>query len=138
VDDFLTRPFHVDEFTSTLGQMLARTPQEREAHRAAQTVASGGLQDVDLESLTVPGDRSGDETAGGRHRPGFLEAASGIFSSQGPDAVTIKWIGLEAEVAPETVLERWPDVRPCSGPCRPPRGAVRTARAAAGERRQPR
>ena len=50
VDDFLTRPFHVDEFTSTLGQMLGRTSEEREAHRAAQTVASGGLQDVDLES----------------------------------------------------------------------------------------
>jgi DNA-binding response OmpR family regulator len=50
VDEFLTRPFHVDEFTSTLGQMLARSPEEREAHRAAQTVASGGLQDVDLES----------------------------------------------------------------------------------------
>ena len=50
VDEFLTRPFHVDEFTSTLGQMLGRTPEEREAHRAEQTVASGGLQDVDLES----------------------------------------------------------------------------------------
>ena len=50
VDEFLTRPFHVDEFTSTLGQMLGRSPEEREAHRAEQTLATGGLQDVDLES----------------------------------------------------------------------------------------
>ena len=50
VDDFLTRPFHVNEFTSTLGQMLGRSPEEREAHRLQQTVAAGGLQDVDLES----------------------------------------------------------------------------------------
>jgi DNA-binding response OmpR family regulator len=49
VDEFLTRPFHVDEFTSTLGQMLGRTQEEREAHRQQQTVASGGLQDVDAE-----------------------------------------------------------------------------------------
>ncbi len=50
VDEFLTRPFHVDEFTSTLGQMLGRTPEEREAHRIEQTAATGGLQDLDLES----------------------------------------------------------------------------------------
>ena len=50
VDEFLTRPFHVDEFTSTLGQMLGRTLEEREAHRQEQTVAAGGLQDLDLES----------------------------------------------------------------------------------------
>jgi DNA-binding response OmpR family regulator len=50
VDEFLTRPFHVDEFTSTLGQMLGRSPEEREAHRIEQTAAAGSLQDLDLES----------------------------------------------------------------------------------------
>ena len=56
----------------------------------------------------MPGDRS-DATAE-EITARILEAAGGIFSLQGPDAVTIKWIGLEAEVSPETVLERWPDV----------------------------
>jgi len=32
-DEFLTRPFHVDEFTSAVGAMLARSPHEREVHR---------------------------------------------------------------------------------------------------------
>ena len=32
-DEFLVRPFHVDEFTSAVGAMLARTPEERGAHR---------------------------------------------------------------------------------------------------------
>ena len=50
VDEFLTRPFHVDEFTSTLGQMLGRSPAERAAHRAEQTATTGGFQDADLES----------------------------------------------------------------------------------------
>jgi DNA-binding response OmpR family regulator len=49
VDEFLTRPFHVDEFTSTLGQMLGRSADEREAHRREQAAASG-LQDLDAES----------------------------------------------------------------------------------------
>ena len=49
VDEFLTRPFHVDEFTSTLGQMLGRT-RPSGAHRAEQTATTGGFQDVDLES----------------------------------------------------------------------------------------
>ncbi len=34
VDEFLLRPFHVDEFTSAVGAMLARSPEERDAHRA--------------------------------------------------------------------------------------------------------
>ncbi len=57
----------------------------------------------------MPGDRSGDESPDDVTAR-ILEAAGGIFANQGPDAVTIKWIGLEASVPPETVLERWPDV----------------------------
>jgi DNA-binding response OmpR family regulator len=37
VDEFLTRPFHVDEFTSAVGAMLSRSPEEREQHRLQQT-----------------------------------------------------------------------------------------------------
>jgi two-component system OmpR family response regulator len=40
-DEFLTRPFHVDEFTSAVGAMLARSPEEREQHRQAQTTIEG-------------------------------------------------------------------------------------------------
>jgi DNA-binding response OmpR family regulator len=50
VDEFLTRPFHVDEFTSTLGQMLARSPDERDAHRTEQAIGAGGRQDTDTGS----------------------------------------------------------------------------------------
>ena len=49
VDEFLTRPFHVDEFTSAVGAMLARTPEERDAHRleqAADAAATGGAADA--------------------------------------------------------------------------------------------
>ncbi len=55
-------------------------------------------------------DPSGDATAD-EVTAKILEAASGIFSAQGPDSVTIKWIGLEANVTPEVVLARWPDVQ---------------------------
>ena len=51
VDEFLTRPFHVDEFTSAVGAMLARTPDEREAYRADQ-------------AGPPPPDVSGDDGAG--------------------------------------------------------------------------
>jgi len=57
----------------------------------------------------VPGEGNGVETEDDVTAR-ILEAAGGVFSQQGPDAVTIKWIGLEASVPPETVLERWPDV----------------------------
>ena len=36
VDEFLTRPFHVDEFTSAVGAMLSRSPDERDQHRLQQ------------------------------------------------------------------------------------------------------
>ena len=36
VDEFVTRPFHVDEFTSAVGAMLARTADERVQHRLEQ------------------------------------------------------------------------------------------------------
>jgi DNA-binding response OmpR family regulator len=36
VDEFLTRPFHADEFTAAVGAMLARSPEERYAHRNEQ------------------------------------------------------------------------------------------------------
>jgi len=35
-DEFLVRPFHVDEFTSAVGDMLARTPEERSSRRLDQ------------------------------------------------------------------------------------------------------
>ena len=57
----------------------------------------------------MPGDHSGDYSPDDVTAR-ILEAAGGVFSTQGPDAVTMKWIGLEADVAPEVVLERWPDV----------------------------
>ncbi len=38
VDEFLIRPFHVDEFTSAVGAMLARSPEERERHREQQAL----------------------------------------------------------------------------------------------------
>jgi AcrR family transcriptional regulator len=40
----------------------------------------------------------------------ILEAASALFAAQGPDSVTIKWIGLESGVSPDEVSARWPDV----------------------------
>jgi DNA-binding response OmpR family regulator len=49
VDEFLTRPFHVDEFTSAVGAMLARSPEEREVHRRMQSTGEG-LQDVETAS----------------------------------------------------------------------------------------
>lgn len=40
-DEFLTRPFHVNEFTSAVGAMLARSPDEREAHRLRESADEG-------------------------------------------------------------------------------------------------
>ncbi|HEX7442594.1 MAG TPA: response regulator [Acidimicrobiales bacterium] len=47
VDEFLTRPFHVNEFTSAVGAMLARSPEEREAHRQHEILAGRGLTDLE-------------------------------------------------------------------------------------------
>ena len=46
VDEFLTRPFHVDELTAALRAMVARSPEEREARRQEQSLSSRGLQDL--------------------------------------------------------------------------------------------
>jgi DNA-binding response OmpR family regulator len=46
VDEFLTRPFHVDEFTAALTGMLARSPEEREAQREQQSLSSQDAQDL--------------------------------------------------------------------------------------------
>jgi DNA-binding response OmpR family regulator len=42
-DEFLARPFHVDELTSALGQMLSRSPDEREAYRTLQIAPAEGV-----------------------------------------------------------------------------------------------
>jgi AcrR family transcriptional regulator len=57
----------------------------------------------------VPGDPSG-EAAADEVATTILEAASAIFARSGPASVTVKWICLEAEVDPDEVLARWPDV----------------------------
>jgi len=57
----------------------------------------------------VPGAPSGEGTAE-EVTARILHAAGDIFSAQGPDAITIKWIALEAGVSHEEVLARWPDV----------------------------
>ncbi|MGZ4681594.1 MAG: TetR/AcrR family transcriptional regulator [Acidimicrobiales bacterium] len=57
----------------------------------------------------MPLDPSGEATAD-EVTARILEAASAIFAMQGPDAVTIKWICREAEVTPDMVFARWPDV----------------------------
>jgi AcrR family transcriptional regulator len=40
----------------------------------------------------------------------ILAAAATVFSMQGPDSVTVKWISLESGVPREEVHARWPDV----------------------------
>jgi DNA-binding response OmpR family regulator len=46
-DEFLTRPFHVDEFTAAVSAMLARSPDEREAHRQAELNPDDWVADDD-------------------------------------------------------------------------------------------
>ena len=46
VDEFLTRPFHANDFLSLVITVLGRTPEEREAYRTHQTIAGRGLTDL--------------------------------------------------------------------------------------------
>ena len=46
VDEFLTRPFHADDFTATVLTVLARNAEEREAYRTEQTLSGRGLTDL--------------------------------------------------------------------------------------------
>ena len=46
VDEFLTRPFHADDFLDLVDEVLGRTPEEREAYRTHQTIAGRGLTDL--------------------------------------------------------------------------------------------
>ena len=46
VDEFLTRPFHVDDFTTAVAAMMRRTPAERAERRQQESVADHGEQDV--------------------------------------------------------------------------------------------
>ncbi len=47
VDAFLTRPFHADEFSAAVAEMLDRSPAEREAHRQQQSLAGPAPQDLE-------------------------------------------------------------------------------------------
>jgi DNA-binding response OmpR family regulator len=47
VDEFLTRPFQADDFLDLVDEVLARSPEERESYRTAQTLASRGLGSLD-------------------------------------------------------------------------------------------
>ena len=47
VDEFLTRPFQSDDFLDLVGEVLARSPAERDAYRTQQTVAGRGLSNLD-------------------------------------------------------------------------------------------
>ena len=38
-DEFLTRPFHADEFTAAVAGMIDRSPAQRETHRQEQSLA---------------------------------------------------------------------------------------------------
>jgi len=46
VDEFITRPFHADDFLAVVTTVLSRSPEEREAYRIHQTVAGRGLSDL--------------------------------------------------------------------------------------------
>jgi len=46
VDEFLTRPFHVNEFTTALAEMMGRSVEEREAKRVEASLAGRGLQEL--------------------------------------------------------------------------------------------
>jgi DNA-binding response OmpR family regulator len=46
VDEFLTRPFHADDFTATVLTVLGRSADEREAYRTEQTLSGRGLTDL--------------------------------------------------------------------------------------------
>ena len=46
VDEFVTRPFHADDFLTAVNIVLARTPEEREAYRVHQTIAGRGSTDL--------------------------------------------------------------------------------------------
>jgi DNA-binding response OmpR family regulator len=47
VDEFLTRPFQADDFLDLVDGVLARSPDEREAYRSQQAIASRGLSNLD-------------------------------------------------------------------------------------------
>ncbi len=46
VDEFITRPFHANDFLNVVLTVLGRTPEEREAYRTHQTIAGRGLTDL--------------------------------------------------------------------------------------------
>jgi two-component system, OmpR family, response regulator len=46
VDEFLTRPFHANDFLALVMTVLSRSPEEREAYRTHQTIAGRGLTDL--------------------------------------------------------------------------------------------
>jgi len=47
VDEFLTRPFQADDFLDLVDRVVARSPDEREAYRNQQAIASRGLGNLD-------------------------------------------------------------------------------------------
>jgi DNA-binding response OmpR family regulator len=47
VDEFVTRPFHADDFLATIQAVVGRSPEEREAYRQQQTVAGRGLSNLE-------------------------------------------------------------------------------------------
>ncbi len=46
VDEFLTRPFHADDFLNAINIVLSRSAEERETYRVQQTIAGRGLSDL--------------------------------------------------------------------------------------------
>jgi DNA-binding response OmpR family regulator len=46
VDEFVTRPFHADDFVATVTTVLGRSPDERAEYRTHQANAGRGLNDL--------------------------------------------------------------------------------------------
>ncbi len=46
VDEYVTRPFHADDFVATVTTVIGRTPDEREEYRSRQALAGRGLTDL--------------------------------------------------------------------------------------------
>jgi DNA-binding response OmpR family regulator len=46
VDEFVTRPFHADDFVVTVTTVLGRSTEEREEYRNRQALAGRGLNDL--------------------------------------------------------------------------------------------
>jgi DNA-binding response OmpR family regulator len=46
VDEFVTRPFHADDFVATVTTVLGRSPEERAEYRSRQALAGRGLNDL--------------------------------------------------------------------------------------------